>query len=802
MGKMVKSFLIVFLLFTMMLSGSAYGFLHKSIAKYQGEKLVPGINLEIEILRDEWGIPHIYANSLEDLFFAQGYVHAQDRLFQIDLSRRAVQGRLAEIFGKDAVEADKFFLTIGFYRAAEKSLEVISEDTKRYLSKYAEGINAFIETNREKLPLEFSLLNYEPEPWVITDSLAIGKYMSWVLGGNMQQELIMLAAMQSLPRDKWEELIPSYPEDDLTIVQNEWQNAGLTFEKALTLLQLNNFTERATVGVPGIGIGSNNWVVSGKMTKSGKPILANDMHLEIKAPSIWYQNHLIVKEKMNVTGVMFPGVPGVIVGHNEKIAWGVTNLGPDVQDLYIEKRNKNNPHQYLYQDKWENAQVFQYEIPVRNGENVHYTVDVTRHGPIISDLFPLAKETPISLQWTNNLPTTEIEAVIRMNLANNWQEFEDALNYFLVPAQNFVYADIFGNIAYKGNGLIPIRAKGKGLFPVPGWTGEYDWVGYIPYNELPKVINPKEGLIVTANNKVIDDSYPYYLTDEWAPPYRATTIYNSLAGKKDLTLKDVISIQTKFFNLQAARIKEVIIESIKEENLTAKEKESFTILKSWLNNPVDEKWQIGPTIYQMLYNKIIKNTFQDEMEKELYNQFLAHGSLVNILDKMLLTDSLWFDDIKTKEVEGKKEIIFRSYQEVIKELESKLGDNIKKWEWGEIHTITFDHPLGVKKGLDLIFNKGPFPMNGSGVTPGAANYSFNNPFFVTSAGPWRYGVDMSDLNHGLDILFGGSSGHPFSQHYADQIPLWLSGEYKTMSFAKQEIEKNKKSTLFILKPAK
>ena len=473
-------------LILLVIAGFAWGywFTHKSIIPLQGTYQASALQKEVTIYRDEWGIPHIYANTLEDVFFAQGYAQAQDRLFEMDLSRRAVRGELSEILGKDLLDTDKFFLTVGFYRTAEKGEKIMTEDGLKYLQSFAEGVNAFINDNKDNLPLEFSLLNYQPDPWVVSDSLAIGKYMSWVLGGNMQNELILMAAAEKVDEQKFKDLLPSYPQDGITIMKNSWREAGVTYAKTADMLSLLDLTDRGQVGVPGVGIGSNNWVVSGSMTESGKPILANDMHLEIKAPSIWYQNHLKVTGKLNVTGVIFPGIPGVIVGHNEYIAWGVTNLNPDVQDLYIEKRNPDNTYQFEYQGKWEDAEVIKYNIPVKGEQPVPYEVLITRHGPIITEVFEQPESVPLALKWTNLEPTSELDALIAIDQAKNWESFKKGLENFKVPAQNFVYADVEGNIAYRGNGLIPIRSKGDGQIPVPGWTGEYEWKGYVPYKEL------------------------------------------------------------------------------------------------------------------------------------------------------------------------------------------------------------------------------------------------------------------------------------------------------------------------------
>lgn len=796
--RLKRASIYLLILLVAALAGSAW-FVNRSIPAFEGVQKEERIGQESKIYRDEWGIPHIYAQSLEDVFFAQGYAQAQDRLFEMDLSRRAVRGRLSEIFGEKFLEADKFFLSIGFYRAGEASEYLLSPQSRRYLQRYADGVNAFIAANSNRLPPEFSLLGYTPYDWTPKDSLAIGKYMSWVLGGNMETELLLMAVADKLGEEKAKEIFPSYPANGITILHESWRKTGGNATDLQQLLALTNVSGKDRLGIPGVGVGSNNWVVSGSMTQSGFPILANDMHLEIKAPSIWYQNHLQVPGQLNVTGVIFPGVPGVIVGHNEQIAWGVTNVGPDVQDLYIEKRNPANPRQFEYQGTWEDAAVISYQIPIKGKEPVSYEVYITRHGPVISDVFK--QQVPLALQWTNLQPSTELEALIKFDQAANWEEFQAGLAQFKTPAQNFVFADRKGTIAYRANGLIPIRTKGDGLLPVPGWTGEYEWKGFIPYDKLPSVVNPQQGFLVTANNKVIDDQYPYFISHEWAPPYRAQAIYDSLANRRNLTLQDVVSIQNNWNNLQAKQLAPVLQEALNSAQWNETENKVKNMLLQWLQgNPQDQPDQAGPLIYHTLYQYLLNNTFADELGDPLYNDFLSHGNAMNTLDRFLMEDSGWFDDLATSTKETRTQIIQQSFRDTVHDLTQRAGKKPESWQWGELHTITFDHPLGSQAGLNLIFNRGPFAVGGSAVTPGAASYPLTTPYEVTSSAPWRFGVDLANMNQGVDILFGGSSGHPFSKHYADQIDKWVHREYKTMWFSDEDVKRAAGDRVLILKP--
>jgi penicillin amidase len=411
------------------------------------------------------------------------------------------------------------------------------------------------------------------------------------------------------------------------------------------------------------------------------------------------------------------------------------------------------------------------------------------------------QKAPLALQWTNLQPSTELEALIKFDQAANWEEFQAGLALFKTPAQNFVFADRKGTIAYRANGLIPIRSKGDGLLPVPGWTGEYEWKGFIPYDELPSVVNPQQGFLVTANNKVIDDQYPYFISHEWAPPYRAQAIYDSLVNRRKLTLQDVVSVQNNWNNLQARKLAPLLQEALNSGQWGEKENKVKNMFLQWLqDNPQDQPDQAGPLIYHTLYQYLLINTFADELGDPLYQDFLTHGSSMNTLDRFLLEDSGWFDNMTTSTKENRTQIIQQSFRDTVHDLYQRAGKKPESWQWGEVHTITFDHPLGSQAGLDLIFNKGPFAAGGSAVTPGAASYPLKTPYEVTSSAPWRFGVDLANMNQGVDILFGGSSGHPFSKHYADQIDKWMHGEYKTMWFSDEDVKRAAGDRVLILKP--
>ncbi|HSW36114.1 MAG TPA: penicillin acylase family protein, partial [Candidatus Limnocylindrales bacterium] len=545
----VKVVLVILIVLLAAIAGGGYWFTRRGLPKTTGT-IESDVTAAVEIYRDQYGVAHIIAQNMEDLFFAQGYAQAQDRLWQMDMSRRGVSGRLSEILGEDFVDTDTFTLTVGFYRAAQQNYELLSPENIALLEAYARGVNAYIEDNRGRLSPEFTLLGYEPEPWKPLDSLAIGVFMSWTLGSNMQAELFHSALIELVGIDLAMEIFPDYPDFGPVVAPALQGENFFSMRDVPALIELSQLAElggRATY-VPGLG--SNNWVISGRLTEGGGALLANDMHLGMGLPSIWHTSHLILEGEFNVTGVMFPGSPGIIVGFNDYIAWGVTNTGPDVQDLYMIEINPQNPHQYLYLDQWVNAEVITETFYV-DGEAEPRTLEVlvTRHGPIVSGVVDL--EQPMSLRWTALEGTSEVAAIIELMRARDWEEFIAALEKFLVPTQNFVYADREGNIGFRANGLIPIRRNGTGLLPVDGTTDRYEWEGYIPWDQLPTLYNPPEGIIVTANHRIVDNYYPYFITAHWAPPYRAMGIWREFEGETQFSLTDMKRVQTSFYNTQA-----------------------------------------------------------------------------------------------------------------------------------------------------------------------------------------------------------------------------------------------------------
>ncbi|GIN40142.1 penicillin acylase family protein [Heyndrickxia oleronia] len=752
----------------------ANAYIARSLPKTEGEIQLSGLKEKVEIIRDKDGVPHIRAKNNHDLYMAQGYVQAQDRLFQMDLSRRQASGELSEVVGSAAIDKDKYFRALGLRRAAVASYDQYSNQAKDTLNWFAEGVNAFIKELDEngKWPIEFKLLGYKPKEWTPTDSLTIGKYMAFDLGGHWEDQAFRYYLLQNFSEEKAYDLFPSYPKDAPYIISKDTLNLEKSFASAIIPHEFN---------------GSNNWVVSGEKTKSGKPILADDPHLSLSTPSIWYQMHLKGPDT-NVSGVIFAGIPGIILGHNEEIAWGVTNTGPDVQDLYIEKRNPTNKNQFLYNEKWEDAEVIKEPIKVKDQKTIDYNVIVTRHGPIISEFAAdSGKDTVLSLQWTALQPSNELEAILKMNRAKNWDEFETALENFQTPAQNFVFASNDGTIAYKANGKIPIRKKGDGLLPVPGWSDEYEWTGYIPFNELPKTVNPKEGFISTANNKVISDDYPYHISHNWAQPYRQMRIQEVLKANDQITAKDMRDLQMDKLNLQAKEFVPIFLNELKGTK-DKTEKEAIQQLKKW--NFVDNEELAAPLIFNRWMTKISDVLFNKEISVEMLEKF---GGRKQAVDELLRHAAEGKPGPWIKENGGLQAVLKKSFDLAINEIKDEQGNSVSKWSWGEYHQLYFPHPLSSVKPLNYLFNSdGRIPVGGSSVTVQAA--ANKNDGTVNHGGSWRFVIDTANMDSAYHLVGPGQSGHLKSKWYHNQLNAWANGTYHQTSL------NTKKGHTLILNP--
>lgn len=791
--------------------------LTKSFPETTGVVSADGLSAPVQVYRDQLGVPHIFAENDEDLMFGVGYVHAQDRLWQMELSRRAGEGRLSEAFGPRTLDFDKMFRTIGFKRLAQRLERNLHPDSRRLLAAYARGVNSFISTHKGKLPVEFDMLSITPEPWTIEDCLIIVRLEAWELNMSWWIDLTLADLVDRFGEQRAKEIFPTYPENGPVILPPP---AGKKYPFAPTSIREVDLAYRKFFGIEGMGFGSNSWAVDGVKSITGKPILANDPHLTLTAPSRWYEIH-VSGGGFDVAGVSIPGVPGVVIGRNRHIAWGLTNGMIDDADFYIEEMDSLHPNQYFFDGQWHDLKVWEEEIPVRGRSPDTLTIRETHRGPIVSDIhsYPLfeyemykterEKNFPLTFRWTGFEMSDEARAILLLNKAKNWKEFQEALCEFIVPGQNFVYADDLGNIGYWLAARVPIRKRQKLATLSPGWTNEYNWTGFIPFEKLPHVYNPSEHWIATANNKIVDDSYPYYLTNLWEPPSRIIRIEELLGGKEPVSVEDFESMQKDVVSPHAREFVPYILHAFEiddssrvyrpEGSRTTDQgaipsndevKTALTYLRNW--DYAFCKEDVATSIFNVFFVKFLYNTYHDEMHDELFNNYLLLANVPYRVTSKLLRDStsLWFDDVRTPEREMRDDIIRKSFLDAITELRTQLGGELKTWQWGKLHQVTFEHLFGRIPGMSRVFNIGPYPTGGAGTTINSGEYNLTRPYKQLVGSSMRQIADLSDSTSLLIIITSGESGQPLHRHYNDQAQMWLNGEYHHLIMDRSEIERS------------
>ena len=792
--KWVARIVTILLVLVVIVTSAGAWLVFRSWPQESGTIQVSGLKAKVEVLRDKWGVPNIYAQNEHDLFFAQGYVHAQDRLWQMEMIRRLASGTLSELIGEPTLDIDRYMRIMGLRRVAEQSWPKLSSETHTFLENYAAGVNAYIETHRDRLPVEYTLLGASPTAWTPIDSLMVGNMLALQMGLNQNEEFLQAQIAAKVGEARAKQLFQP-DKDNPSIVPPGVKNYNWLQNKSAELANIEKW-----LGSSRWSWGSNNWVVSGSHTQSGKPFLANDTHVGLQAPSVWYENGLH-GGRFDVAGFVVPGIPLVVLGHNKYIAWGITNLDPDVQDNYIEKLDdRKNPKKYEFMGKWYDLTTISEKIPVKGSQPVDLTILLTRHGPIVN--LNKENEEPIALRWSLYEGSQVANSIIQLNMAKNWSEFHTALHDWDVLSQNFVYADIDGNIGYQTAGNIPIRGKQHaGTVPVPGWTGEYEWQGFIPYEELPSFSNPETGFIASANNKVTPDDYPYQLCSQYYPGFRAVRINDLLSNKYNLTSADMRSIQMDTYSLSAQALRPYLLSIIKPaDDLQAK---ALDQLKAW--DLYMEADRVGAPIYDTWFLFMLKDTISDEIGDDLepwYQQDISTNEAL-MIEWMADPNTAWFDDVKTPTHETRDDMVQKSFADAVKWLSEHYGADPSQWKWGKLLTKSLTNaPIG-QSGIPIIesfFNGGPVAASGGCSTINQSCYQWPEPAFNAVHGAsQRLIMDLSDWNQTMAVNSTGQSGHIFHPNFKDQIPMFQAGEYHLLSFTRSAVEKNTQATL-ILEP--
>jgi penicillin amidase len=831
--RLVISLLILLLLIIVGGVGWLYWRVRASLPQLEGAIQVAGLSAPVEVLRDARGVPHLRASSLQDLFFAQGYVTAQDRLWQMDLSRRLAEGELSEVFGERTLRLDLENRTLGFRQVSQRALAELSPEARAPLTAYANGVNAFIASHRDRLPIEFLLLNYQPRPWGESDSLGVALNLVKTLNTTWRTDLMRERIRAKLGSELSADLFPDHSPLDEPVAElpatpgrmpkktvspsadgsfpgvpqarhDEESRTSLTFrarflaeftlsgQSEILLPRLRDQDDSEGLGMtrevddPTLaallsaggdrnpGLGSNNWVVSGAHTQSGKPLMANDPHLDHSVPSVWYMIHLKAPG-LNVMGVSLPGLPLVTIGHNEKVAWGMTNTGPDVQDLYTESFDSGAPNRYLHNGAWVDAEVRDEVVKVRRRRDYRFTVKVTRHGPIVAH--PGGRD--LALRWTALEPhalSALFNGVSKIILAQNWEMFTAALRDYTGPMQNFVYADRDGNIGYYAAAWVPIRKQGTGAVPMPGSTDDYDWTGYIPFEDLPHSYNPACGIIATANGRVVPDDYPYFITSNWDAPFRTARIYQLLRAGKAFTVDDMLRIQTDIVTLEDSWLAGQLLKADFHHHPQEPDAQyAISLLRHWDG---EARMDSAATLVcevtrQALLERILKPKLGDDLSG--YHWGMSTTFLENVLANNW---TRWLPPGDS----SFEETLIKSLEEGVKQIPNRVGSRSHDaWKWGNTIPLTFYHPLG--QGFPLLgrlLDVGPFPQAGTATTVKAT---------TSRHGPsMRMVVDLSALDHSVQNITLGESGQAFSPYYQDQFDAWYNGRSFPMSFSDAAVE--------------
>jgi penicillin amidase len=774
--------------------GGFYLFLRLSLPKVRGTIQMEGLKSQVEILRDSDSVPHIYGHDQLDCYFGLGYVHAQDRLWQMDFQRRLGQGRLAEIMGRGGLPFDRLARTLGFYSTAKRSWELLDPATRETVAAYVAGVNSFIASrNKAQLPPEFTLMRATPELWSGADVVLMSILMAWNLSGNYVTELLRERLVRAVgPERALEFMSPYVPARKIPVAAPKAVSRQLP--------EMLNAADAEDSRAIGEGVGSNMWMVSEEKCETGGPVLANDPHLPSTNPMTWYLAHLSAPG-LDVIGATTPGIPGVIIGRNNFIAWGMTNLNPDVQDFFRERLDESGKN-CEFQGKVEPVQVREEIIRVKNCPDVKLQVSSTRHGPIINDVIggddsELVKDDflkscgPLSFRWTGMEPeNVSLQSFLLLAKAAKWPEFLKALESCKVPAVNFGYADIYGNIGYHAAGRVPIRKGGDGSHPADGWSGSYEWTNFIPFEELPHAYNPTEHYIVSVNCLPSDPGSHQFLSSDWVEPYRFQRITELLSRIRRLNLKDHMAIQADTLSSHAQEMLPLMLPKvIEEDSLTAR---AMEYMRNWDRKA--EANSIAATIFITWNMHLLRAVMEQEVGSKLLAAYEPWSSWSNRFLQGVLKGEI------TANVET-GQAVQTALQASLKDLTARLGSNIENWQWGKLHQALLPHiPLNRVKYLRPFVSRS-VAVGGDWSSVNFGAYVSRTPFVQRNIPGYRQVVDLSQLDGSFFIHASGQSGHFLSKHFDDYLHDWAQVKYRPMRFERSTVQKDAQARLVLKPPA-
>ena len=757
----------------------------RAVPDYNASVDLDNLTGTVTVYRDSLGIPHIYAENEVDLYRTVGYVMAQDRLWQMDLLRRVTTGRLSEVLDPGLVETDRLFRALDFTGKSRKVIAETDPEILRCIEAYTDGVNQFIDRNQKNLPFEFTMLGYKPDPWEIEHTYNLIGYMAWDLSSGWNTEMSLYKIQQLVSDTLFKELLPDMKYHDIPVIPD--------FMSPDHTLELQTAMSEAIETIEALGLqvfeASNNWAISGKKSLTGMPLMANDMHLGLNAPGIWYQMHQVIEGKLNVTGVALPCTPFIIAGHNEDIAWGFTNVTVDDLDFYLETINPADSNQYLLDGEWQDMRIVKEEIPVKGEDEPVVRINrFTHRGPVVSE-FKEVKDKVISAHWQGNEMSNEVRTVYLLNHAGNWEEFRDALRTFTSVSQNVVYADRFGNIGLQVAAGVPIRYSG-GILVYPGDTSLYDWQGVVPFEELPCSFNPECGYVSSANNKTVSDSYPYYIGTWFSLPWRIGRIRQMLEEEELLGTEEFKMMQRDQHSLKAWDYTRLYLEALRDQ-VSGDYLPAYQALAEW---DYDMKTSSAAAlIFEIMWLELNKAMFQDELA-ENYRQVAYNPIGDNLIEKTRVTRrSLWCDNVNTPDkIESFQDNIRTAFQWAVDTITSMYGPEVSTWEWGKLHKFVLKHPLGSVPIVEKLFkvNRGPYSVGGSDHTVCPFSYPKGKSFISDFGASERHIFNTANWDSSLTVIPTGISGVPASPHYLDQTQLYINNRYHSDYFSREAVEEN------------